>query len=170
MEFIYDRTQQDVDFAKKNPSNKEYLKGALNYIDLNRIERNYLDLAEKLQVIGKNVTLTPVKTFIATLYNELIENYSYYADMTYEELLNEDDWKMTDLIFIEYINQIRENVKILKEKLNINENIEFTNTLDYKQLNVLEKILFEVYENVEKATKAFKYSGTFYCGEESIAY
>ena len=34
-EMIFDRKQSDVEYAKNNPSSKQYLKGALNYIDLN---------------------------------------------------------------------------------------------------------------------------------------
>lgn len=173
MKFIYDRTQADVDYAKQNPDSKEFLKGALNYTDLDRIEQNYINLANKLELIGKNVTINPVKSYIATLYQELLDNYSTYADIpdvTYEELLNEDKWKMTDLIFLDYINQIRDNVKAFKEALNIKDTIEYTNSLNYKQLNILEKILYEVYIYIEESMKTFEYSGTFYCGEENIAY
>lgn len=173
MKFIYDRTQADVDYAKQNPDSKEFLKGTLNYTDLDRIERNYIDLVNKLDVIGKKVTINPVKSYIATLYQDLIDTYATYADMpdvTYEELLNEDKWEMTDLIFIDYINQIRDNVKAFKEALNIKDEIEYTNSLNYKQLNVLEKILNEVYKYTEEAMKSYVYAGTFYCGEEFIAY
>ena len=175
MEFIYDRTQNDVDYARENPDSKEFLKGNLNYIDLNRIEQNYIELANKLQLLGKTVYIDPIKTFSATLYQEIYNKYATYADLTntgltYEELLNEDKWTMNDLIFIEHINRIRDNVKVLKDKLSINGEIEYTNTLNYKQLNFLEKILNDIYIYSQDALKTFKYTGIFYCGEESIAY
>lgn len=169
-QIIYDRTQADVDYARLNPDSKEYLKGTLNYVDLNRIERNYLELQEKLALIGKDTEINPVKTFVTLLYSEMTQNYDYYQNMTYEELLNEDKWIMTDFIFIEYINQIRRNVEEIKKAINSNEPIEYTSSLDYKQLNALEKILYEATIFVQNQMKSFQYAGTFYCGEEIVAY
>lgn len=169
-QIIYDRTQADVDYARLNPDSKEYLKGTLNYVDLNRIERNYLELQEKLALIGKDTEINPVKTFVTLLYSEMTQNYDYYQNMTYEELLNEDKWIMTDFIFIEYINQIRRNVEEIKKAINSNEPIEYTSSLDYKQLNSLEKILYEATIFVQNQMKSFQYAGTFYCGEEIVAY
>lgn len=169
-QIIYDRTQADVDYARLNPDSKEYLKGTLNYVDLNRIERNYLELQEKLALIGKDTEINPVKTFVTLLYSEMTQNYDYYQNMTYEELLNEDKWIMTDFIFIEYINQIRRNVEEIKKAINSNEPIEYTSSLNYKQLNSLEKILYEATIFVQNQMKSFQYAGTFYCGEEMVAY
>lgn len=169
-QIIYDRTQADVDYARLNPDSKEYLKGTLNYVDLNRIERNYLELQEKLALIGKDTEINPVKTFVTLLYSEMTQNYDYYENMTYEELLNEDKWIMTDFIFIEYINQIRRNVEEIKKAINSNEPIEYTSSLNYKQLNSLEKILYEATIFVQNQMKSFQYAGTFYCGEEMVAY
>lgn len=169
-QIIYDRTQADVDYARLNPDSKEYLKGTLNYVDLNRIERNYLELQGKLALIGKDTEINPVKTFVTLLYSEMTQNYDYYQNMTYEELLNEDKWIMTDFIFIEYINQIRRNVEEIKKAINSNEPIEYTSSLDYKQLNALEKILYEATIFVQNQMKSFQYAGTFYCGEEIVAY
>ena len=169
-QIIYDRTQADVDYARLNPDSKEYLKGTLNYVDLNRIERNYLELQGKLALIGKDTEINPVKTFVTLLYSEMTQNYDYYQNMTYEELLNEDKWIMTDFIFIEYINQIRRNVEEIKKAINSNEPIEYTSSLDYKQLNSLEKILYEATIFVQNQMKSFQYAGTFYCGEEMVAY
>ena len=169
-QIIYDRTQADVDYARLNPDSKEYLKGTLNYVDLNRIERNYLELQDKLALIGKDTEINPVKTFVTLLYSEMTQNYDYYQNMTYEELLNEDKWIMTDFIFIEYINQIRRNVEEIKKAINSNEPIEYTSSLNYKQLNSLEKILYEATIFVQNQMKSFQYAGTFYCGEEMVAY
>ena len=149
-EMIFDRSQADVDYAKKNPSSKEYLKGTLNYIDLNRIEKKYIELVKKLETLGENIEINPIKTFT-----------------------NEDDeWKMTDLITIEKINQIRENVYILQQRtqIEVGLNIEFNSNLNYKQLNDLEKILYEIDKTIKGIMSKFIYSGTFYCGEEMIAY
>lgn len=149
-EMIFDRTQEDVDYARKNPSDAKYLKGTLNYIDLNRIEKKYIEIVNKMKLLGENVTINPIKTFTS-------EN---------------DEWKMTDLISIEKINQIRQNVYILQQEtqVEVNLNIEFTNNLNYKQLNNLEKILYEIDEAINRVISTFVYAGTIYCGEEIIAY
>ena len=149
-EMIFDRKQSDVEYAKNNPSDKKYLKGALNYTDLNRIEKKYIEIVKKLETLGENIEINPIKTFT-----------------------NEDDeWKMTDLITIEKINQIRENVYILQQRtqIEVGLNIEFNSNLNYKQLNNLEKILYEIDKAIKAIMSTFMYSGTIYCGEEMIAY
>lgn len=142
---IYDRKQSDVDYAKAHPDSTEYLKGALNFTDLTRIERNCLEIQRKLDLLlGKKITINPVKP------NGI--------------------WQMTDLIFMKDINQIRTNIEQIKNIINSTEQIEYTNSLDYKQLNILEKIIYEATVYIFEKTKEFQYVGTFYCGEEFVAY
>lgn len=172
-DLIYDRTEEDVVYAKLNPNCTKKLKGALNYTDLNRIEIWSLYIQELLNSIGIQVEVNPVKNYQKMTYNDLShKNYSLYLDLNYTSLLNFGGWKNTDSITISQMNKMRTNIDNLKKAFHINSNIniEYLKNLDYKQINILEQILKELKDNVENVTKNKVYSGIFYCGEQYVPY
>ena len=144
MDLIFDRTIEDVNYALSHPDSTEFLKGSYNYTDLNRIESNCEYIVELVNDIG----LLPGKI----------------------NLELKIDWKVTDIPTLMDINRIRNNVKILLEKLNIVnfEEIVFDNTMDYKKANALEKNLFLLKEQFKKFNKEIRICGTFNCGEGGI--
>lgn len=170
---IYDRTIEDVAYAKANPNSKEKLKGALNYTDLNRIEIWTIYIQTLLKSVGISTEIKPVKSYQRLTYADLAnKSYSAYFYLNYTSLLNLGGWKMTDSLTLSQMNQIRTNIDNLKNAFHINSDItvEYIKNLDYKQLNILEKILKELKDNVENITKNIPYGGTFYCGEQYIPY
>ncbi len=88
-DLIYDRTEEDVIYAKLNPNSAKKLKGALNYTDLNRIEIWSLYIQELLNSIGIQVEVNPVKHYQKMTYNDLsYKKYSSYKNLNYTSLLN----------------------------------------------------------------------------------
>ena len=172
-DLIYDRTYEDVVYAETHKNSKEILKGALNYTDLNRIEEWCIYLKGIMNTLNISVTVTPVKLMTYNFYKNLIENtYETYKESTYEKLFNADIWDYTDTITMTKINQIRKNIDNLQTALGLTDfKIEYSNTLDYKQLNILENVLYNVWKFLELKIKSFVYFGQYYCGEEmTLAY
>lgn len=123
---IFDRTQNDVNNAINNPSSSEFLKGAYNYTDLNRVEEWSDYIKDILNDYGANLNFN-VKT----------------------------DWNMRDYPTRLQINRIRNNISSLKNACYalLTENIEYGNTLDYEKANALEKILYDINKHIEGMTK-----------------
>lgn len=168
---IYDRTLEDVEYAKAHPDSTEFLKGAFNFTDLNRIELWTIYCNSLLAEIGIDVEITPVKTFAVRTYNDL-SNYTYddLSDLNYTAVLYSGGWSKYDTPTLQQINQIRQNIDNMKEAFNIGNDleIEYTNYINYEQLNILEKILQEIKNNVDNITRGYVFSGTFNCGEQLI--
>ena len=58
-DLIYDRTQEDVDYALNNSASTDFLKGAYNYTDLNRIEEWCEYLSQELKKYSYSANYTP---------------------------------------------------------------------------------------------------------------
>ena len=97
-------------------------KGSYNYTDLNRVE----EWCEYLQSI--------------------LANYGYS-----EELEIKTDWAMTDYITRTQMDRIRANIDSLKDFCEAlsTETIEYDNTMNYKQANALEQILYDISQYIE---------------------
>lgn len=170
-DLIYDRTPEDVEYARQHPNSTEFLKGAFNYTDLNRIELWCIYCNSLLNSIGIDSSITPVKTFSTRDYEDLINNnYEDYYDLNYTALLYSGGWSKDDTPTIQQLHQIRQNIDNMKEAFNIGNDleIEYTNYINYEQLNILEKILKEIKDNVDSITKSYVFSGTFNCGEQLL--
>lgn len=114
---IFDRLKIDVDNALNNPNNPNFLKGAYNYTDLNRVETWCEYIQTILNEYGKNISIQ-IKT----------------------------NWNMRDYPTRTQIDRIRDNLDTLKEACYalITEEILYNNTLNYEQANILEKILYDI--------------------------
>ncbi len=142
IEPIYDRTRADVDLIRLDPTNAN-TKGAYNYTDLNRIEVDC--------------------EYVANEYNKK------YASFEPLNLKIKTDWKVTDIPTITELNRIRNNIKTLMEAVNDNlEQIEFTNTMDYKKANILEKNLSIIKYVIEFYKKELRTCNMFYCGIDGM--
>ena len=137
---IFDRTANDVEYARNNPSAEEWLKGCYNYIDLNRVEEwcKYL--------------------------SNLLNSYGYV------NLIDEKtDWNVNDIQTIEQMERYLKNVKILMETFILKNDTpklpDTINKLTYSQANDIEKILYDINELIDKMEAIFRYSGTFYSSE-----
>jgi len=142
---IYDRTQQDVDFAKtkiaewkSGKSNDVYdLKGCLNVSDINRIENNIKYLSNKLNELG-------------------------YSNNTYTKV-----WSRTGLPNQQDIDRIINNVKELitafcqqQSAPNIPDRL-----VDYNDINAIEKNLSLIKELIDYMVNSYKVSGALQSGQ-----
>lgn len=137
---IFDRTSEDVEYARNNPSAEEWLKGCYNYIDLNRVEEwcKYL--------------------------SNLLNSYGYV------NLISEKtDWNIEDIQTVEQMARYLNNVKILMETFILKDNTpkipDTINKLTYSQANDIERILYDINELIDKMEATFRYSNTFHSGE-----
>lgn len=131
---IFDRLKTDVENALNNPSSAEFLKGAYNYTDLNRVETWCKYIQELLNDYGKNIDLE-IKT----------------------------DWNLRDYPTRIQIDRIRGNIDYLKDLFQElqTETIEYVNTLDYEKANVLEKIIYDVHEYIKEMTRTLELQYNF---------
>lgn len=140
---IFDRTQADVDLVRLDPTNSNN-KGAFNYNDLNRIESDCGFLMNFFNA--------------SDLFNKKIN------------LIIKTDWNIRDIPTITDINRIRNNILTLKNNMNLNvEDIEFSDSLNYIKVNVLEKHLKLIKDVLDSFGKQFYRCNTFYCGSSGLS-
>ena len=150
MDFIYDRTEQDIlnckqiadEIRNSGIITQEYLlglKGSINYIDLNRIETNTV-----------------------TLSNLMNENGYFNVVST------KTNWGIGQLLTLEEVNRIRNNIDGMIDsfyKLTDFVDIVYNNTLDFNQVNALEWDLYWIKYSFEKIVVGYLYSGEIQSGE-----
>lgn len=159
MEWIFDRTQEDVDRAIY--LNQKYMsgtitdeekaewqsdsKGTLNASDLNRIEGNIAELAND---IAKEVLSFDLKSIVAK------------------------QWSGTDLPRVSDFLRIRNNVQAIRDAWYTTGSTPDTPEppLNYfEKINDIERILHDLYETYLATISHYDYCGEFYAGEE-VAY
>lgn len=123
---IFDRLRRDVELALERPNASEFQKGAYNYTDLNRVEQWCEYLKNMLNDYGKEISI--------------------------EIKMN---WNLRDYPTRVHIDRIRSNLDTIKNACYalITETIEYNNTLNYEQANILEKILFDIDEYIKEMTR-----------------
>ena len=139
---IYDRTVEDVIYAKNNQSSVLDLKGSMNASDLNRIEDNTKYLSDVLNQCGYTNTVT-VKT----------------------------NWLESEFSTVAEIDRIKSNIIELVTVFSnyiTNPTLELQSIyMSYSNLNDIEQILFNTNLILELMIDGFRYSGTFYhCGTD----
>ena len=118
-------------------------KGFYNYTDLNRVEEWCKYLSEKLSSLSYNVEIT-----------------------------TKVDWTRLNMFVSSALERIRTNVQAIKSAfypysttptipLNLN-------LLNIEKANNIEKILFDIDELLTKTEYGFRYSNTFFSGEEGL--
>ena len=136
-ELIFDRTQVDVEYARENQASTEFLKGAYNYTDLNRVE-----------------------TWCEYIAN-MLNSYNYFVDITVKT-----NWTMLDFPTTSEMERIRSNIIKLKQAYysftNIPDNLDY---MDWKKANDIERILSEINVLIENMIASFYYGNEIYAGE-----
>ena len=149
---VFDRTQEDVDFATKkiaewiaaditgNPLVVYDLKGCLNVYDINRIEGNVAYLAERLARYGYPPDVATKSWTSAGMPNEgdigrILYNVRALIDGFYEPSAS----------------------PAIPEAL-----------LGYDEVNAVEKNLFLIKELLDCMVNSFRKSGTFYSGSTTV--
>lgn len=137
---IYDRTSQDVTFAQENQSSENWLKGAYNYVDLNRVEQCCQYLSQKLNEHGYNVN-------IETKINWTINDFQTYDDML----------------------RIRNNIEAISNafaSITQIHGVQELNSWDYEDANNWEKILWEINRMLVSTENYQVYSGVANLGQQ----
>lgn len=117
-------------------------KPRLNWGDLDRIEINCRYIAEQLNLYGYKVTI-----------------------------ITKTDWIMDDFPYQTQIKRIRDNINALisaYHKLINSPEIVYWNSLNWQDANSLEQNLENLNILLELMKQSFKYSGTFYSGQEVV--
>ena len=147
---IYDRTQEDVEYAKKRIAyfkanggitDGVNLKGCFNYTDANRIEHNTEYLADLL---------------ISLYYFNTISRHS------------SRNFTMKSIFKTTNVSEFIDNIKILQSAYYTptgSPDLPTTIT-HFEQVNAVEKCLYLLKEMIEDMVSSFRECGTFYCGEE----
>lgn len=118
---IFDRSSFDVDEALINPNSTEWLKGAYNYTDLNRVE----------------------------VWGEYIQSclipYGFNTVLIWKQ-----DWNIRDYPTRTQIDRIRNNIIAERDFLNLNNEIIINNTLNYEQANELERVFSDILDYFDR--------------------
>lgn len=141
---ITDRTLEDVEYAKANPTSTEDLKGSYNNSDLNRVE-------EKVE----------------ELYN-ILKEYSYDGKIE----VVKTDWSKTDFFTpndsARYLGNIRKLINsyfVKSDKLSLPNTMEM---LTYEEANAIEKILVDIEDIIQNMEQVFIYSGVAKSGQSRM--
>lgn len=145
---VYDRTQEDVDYAKtkitewiNNPTSIVYdLKGCLNVSDINRIEGNIEYLSKNLLELGYNTNVS-TKT-----------------------------WDNIGLINQRDVNRILNNINDLKTSFYTHNQAPLlpSDMLDYNSINDIEKNLYLIKELLDCMVNSLHKSNTFKSGQSTF--
>jgi hypothetical protein len=138
---IHDRTMSDVEYAIsqiESGNNSQEYKGCFNVTDINRIENNTRYIADRLNVLK---------------YTNTIETKS---------------WNMSGLPNITEVTRLISNVsKIITAYYKPADSPTLPNTLlTFAQVNDLEKMLYMIKHLIDNEENAYRYCGTFNCGED----
>lgn len=137
LEPVIDRTQEDVNQVLNGINND---KGAFLSSVANRIEGN--------------------TEYICDLLN----SNGYYVSVETKR------WNREDIPNINEINRMKNNLEKLKQSFYIYNTTPSTDnskiSLNFRDINNMEKILFDIDEIIQKLYKSYKYSDTFYSGQE----
>ena len=137
---IFDRTALDVEFARAHRNDPEHYKGALNYVDWQRITHNINYVFDTLTEYG---------------YSPL-------------PLTSETSWALGEIPPREEIAKIRTDVSNLREFWYVFMSTPLTPELPlthFEKINDIERILFDLSQILDWLINTLLYSNAFYSDE-----
>ena len=137
---IFDRTQDDVDYANTHLDDTDNLKGNYNVSDLNRVETKVRQLTDILTSYGYSV-INITKTNWDTIENFTVEDAQRYLG-NIQRLINA------------YV--ITPSTPTLPSEME---------ELTFQEANSIEKILYDIDLLIDNMEASFIYCGTFNSGE-----
>lgn len=156
---ITDRTIDDVNYARANTHNIAINKGAINYVDLNRIEDNYAYVVELLKAEG-----------YYTPYTSRNWEEQWYVDGVLTSTVR-TSWRTLDRPWLEEINRIRRNCNSILETFlhnSIYDSIAYSNYMDYVEANTLEDVALQTKNLCGNMRQTYIYCGTIDCGGDIL--
>ena len=155
IEFVFDRTQSDVDraaflnalkWANMDLSERaEYLgglKGSYTYYDLNRVENTVQEIADTLIGMGYAVTVNTRSWAIPDIPNEV---------------------EMTR--YLNNVQILRNTLQVVPDTPEVPVSMSY---LNYETANDIERILYNVTITIAGITAPTRFSGTFYSAQEGL--
>lgn len=137
---ISNRTEANVNYAITHQSSEDFLRGAYNYTDLNRIEEWCEYIETELNNAGYRVEIT-TKT----------------------------DWTDEDFPTQAELERIRSNVALLKQRYYSHSNVPIdVIKMTFKKANELEKVLDEIYHSIWGMGNYYIYSGVCNSGQPRV--
>lgn len=139
---VTDRTEGDANYANAHRESTAAHKGVFNYVDWNRIETNCRYLADTLN------------------------SYGYYV-----EIETKTDWVETDYPTKRQVDRIRSNIEALiscYHRKQGSPEIGFGVYFGWEDANSLEQNLENIDTLLGCMVDGFRYSGTFFSGQEVV--
>ncbi len=141
IKWIINRSIEDIEYLrtpKLDIGRLESKIGALNYEDLNRISNNLVNFIEFAKQNGYFASDSELRT----------------------------NWVESDIPYFEDINDIRTLATQFKKLYNVESDIVyFTETLDFKQMNTIERIFFKSLQYNNNVGNLKIYCDEYECGE-----
>lgn len=150
---ITDRTQADVDNAKKIREEKVKMFKTLTSSDINTLERGMMTINTLNRIESKQVELT--------IY---INSLGYWNISIY----NKTNWTYEDFFLKQDFQRIIDNMNILRSGFFTYLNTPNTPNISfyYQDINALEKILVDLELMIDEIKSRHKRCGTFRCGQK----
>ena len=149
---IFDRTQNDVDTAIFIRDSKVKTFQELTESDIATLERGMMTVNTLNRIEAKQGELKTLLNGIG-YWNTPITNKA---------------WTETDIFDAVEFQRIIDNTNVLRNAFFVYKDTPSTPSISYhyKDINALEKILYDLEKMVEDVQKLYKQCGTFQCGEE----
>ena len=157
---VIDREVEDARKARRNQSNAQNNKGALNYQDMNRIEGNFryvLELLESDSFFIPHLYRNYTETIIDTAGNPVRQTYT--------------DWQEQNIPWLSEINRIRHTYNGLIQLYLINLGLPVatqSNYLAYEEANNWERIALRTKEMFEDMRREYIPCGTIDSGDDRL--
>lgn len=150
---ITDRTQKDVDAARKIRAEKVQKFIELTEADINTLERGFITTNTLNRIENKQSEL-----------KEILHEAGYSVN-----IINRT-WQYNDFFNNSELNRLIENDKILRKNFELFPDMPSIPQpkYSYNNINALEKILVVTQEAFEAQEAAYIYCGTHYTGQEGI--
>lgn len=153
---IYNRTESDINAAKKIRSEKLQNGQALTSADIEVLERGTLTINTLNRIEHKQAEL-----------KELFVKLGYF-DIS---AVATQEWTYSDYFLTSDFNRILGNLDILKKAFFVYTSTPATpgnNYLKYQTINDVEKNLFDLETMINNIKDRYRFCGTFTCGEENV--
>jgi hypothetical protein len=149
---IFDRTQNDVDTALRLRAEKVQTFQALSESDIATLERGMMTTNTLNRIEAKQEELK-------NLFNEI----GYWNTS-----ITNKQWSQEEIFDFDNFKRIVDNTNILRQAFFVYADTPSTPNVSYhwKDINALEKILYDLDIMINDVKSFYRECDTFYCGEE----
>lgn len=148
---VYDRTAADVDNAKKIRTEKIQKGISLTADDVSTLEKGSITINTLNRIENKQAEL-----------KQTLADMGYYSG-----IVNNKTWTYNDIFFASDLQRICDNTIALRAAFEAmaDSPLNPIPKYYYSEINAIEKILYDIAQNITQTTAKYRRCNTFNCGE-----